>query len=150
VLAYFARWTAPLSLAAVQRVRRGPRSSLSVEKSADDDFVEVEIPNRGWPRRKIMAATRSDAEFIVLRMRGEHHSAAPLFALARETNAFAVARQSAHSAWRKQVVNKHLFRRLQEGEVSEVFAPFSSLLILRRGTLVRLGFPRALTYGGLS
>ena len=43
--------------------------------------------------------------------------------------------QSAHAAWRKQVVvNKHPFRRLQKGEVSEVFAPFSSLLVLRRKT----------------
>ena len=91
---------------------------------------------------------QSDAEFIVLRMRGERGSAAPLIAIARQTNAFAVARQSAHAAWRKQVVTKHPFRRLQTGEVSEVFAPFSSLLVIRRKTLVRLGFPRALTYGG--
>jgi glycosyltransferase involved in cell wall biosynthesis len=147
VLAYVARGSAPLSYAAVGRVRNG--WPVSLEGSSDRDFPDVEIPNRGWPRRAVMAAAmQSDAEFIVLRMRGERGNAGSLIALARETNAFAVAKQSAHAAWRKQVVTKHPFRRLQEGEVSEVFAPFSSLLVLRRKTLVRLGFPRALTYGG--
>lgn len=148
VLAYFARWSAPLSYAAVGRVRNG--RPVSMEESPDDDFLDVEIPNRGWPCRRVMAAaTRSDAEFIVLRMRGERGSAESLIAIARETNAFAVAKQSAHAAWRKRaVVTKHPFRRLRENEVSEVLAPFSSLLVLRRKTLVRLGFPRAFTYGG--
>jgi glycosyltransferase involved in cell wall biosynthesis len=147
VLSYVARWSAPLSYAAVGRVRNG--RPVSLEGPSAEDFPDVEIPNRGWPRRAVMAAaTHSDAEFIVLRMRGERGSAETLIALARETNAFAVAKQSAHAAWRKQVVTKHPFRRLQEGEVSEVFAPFSSLLVLHRKTLVRLGVPRALTYGG--
>jgi glycosyltransferase involved in cell wall biosynthesis len=148
VLAYVARWSAPLSYAAVGRVRNG--RPVSLEESPDDDFLDVEIPNRGWPRRSVMAAaTRSDAEFIVLRMRGERGSAESLIAIARQTNAFAVGKQSAHAAWRKRVVvTKHPFRRLRENEVSEVRAPFSPLLVLRRKTLVRLGFPRAFTYGG--
>ncbi len=56
--------------------------------------------------------------------------------------------QMAHSAWRRRIVAKHPFRRLQPGEVSEVFAPFSTLLVLRRSTLAQLGVPRALTFGG--
>jgi glycosyltransferase involved in cell wall biosynthesis len=150
VLAYLARWVAPLSYKAVRRARSRRRSSIRLKEPFDHDFPDLEIPDRGWPRRAVMAAAmESDAEFIVLRMRGERGSAAPLIAVARETNAFAVGRQSAHAAWRKQVVvNKHPFRRLQIGEVSEVFAPFSSLLVLHRKTLVRLGFPHALTYGG--
>jgi glycosyltransferase involved in cell wall biosynthesis len=149
VLAYLAGWIAPCSYAIVTRVRNRRRSSIRLKEPFDHDFPDMEIPDCGWPRRAVMAAAmQSDAEFIVLRMRGERGCAAPLIAIARETNAFAVARQSAHSAWRKQVVNKHPFRRLQKGEVSEVFAPFSSLLVLRRKTLVRLGFPRAFTYGG--
>ena len=71
-----------------------------------------------------------------------------LIAVARETNAFAAVTQMAHSAWRARIVAKHPFRRLQPGEVSEVFAPFSSLLVLRRSTLAELGVPRALTFGG--
>jgi glycosyltransferase involved in cell wall biosynthesis len=154
ILALAAQWTAPLSYRAVRRKRDTQPLSLDPEELQQDSFTptsftEVAIPNRGWPRRAVMrAAMESDAGFIVLRMSGERASAVPLIAVARETNAFAVAKQSAHSAWRKQVVHKHPFRHLQEGEVSEVFAPFSSLLVLRRKMLLRLGFPHALTYGG--
>jgi glycosyltransferase involved in cell wall biosynthesis len=156
VLAFFAQWTAPLSYEAVRRTRNGrPRSgrpdkpAAYIQEAAADTFVEVTIPNRGWPRRAILqAASQSGAGFIVLRMRGELANAAPLIAIALETDAFAVAKQSAYAAWRKQVVNKHPFRRLQEGEVSEVFAPFSSLIVIRRKTLLSLGIPAALTYGG--
>ncbi len=149
ILALLAQWIAPLSREAVRRARNGRPSFVPFEGSLDDTFTEITIPNRGWPRRAIRAAaTESQAEFLVLRMRGERDSAASLIAVARQTNAFAVAKQSAHAAWRKHVVHKHAFRRLQEGEVSEIFAPFSSLLVLRRKTLLRLGLPHALTYGG--
>jgi len=114
--------------------------------------VVVTIPDRGWPRRAIMRAVAgSDAEFVVLRGRDEPENATAiqsLISVARRTNAFAAARQTAHSAWRGRIVAKHPFRRLQPGEVSEVFAPFSSLLVLRRSTLAKLGVPRALTFGG--
>jgi glycosyltransferase involved in cell wall biosynthesis len=93
----------------------------------------------------------SRAEFIALRMRGERRDPTAieaLIAIAQETNAFSASKQTAHSAWRKKVVTKHPFRRLQAGEVAEVFAPFSSLIVLRRETLAHLGVPRALTYGG--
>jgi glycosyltransferase involved in cell wall biosynthesis len=149
VLAVLAQWSSPLSRKAVRRVRNGRPSFVPFETSLDETFTEITIPNRGWPRRAIQsAAAKSDAEFLVLRMRGERDSAEPLIAVACQTNAFAVAKQSAHAAWRSQVLNKHPFRRLQEGEGCEVFAPYSTLLVLRRKTLLHFGFPRALTYGG--
>jgi glycosyltransferase involved in cell wall biosynthesis len=148
VLAHCASPTASLSHAVVRRARRRHGSALSVGAAFDPRFTEVSVPNRGWSRRDVIAAaTRSDAEFIVLRKKGERASAAPLIAIARETGAFAVARQTAWSAWRRTAVTKHPFRRLQPGEVSEVFAPFSSLIVVRRAMLLRLGVPRAITLG---
>jgi len=149
LLAFVARPTAGLSRAAVRLARRRNGVSLRLDKAEENAWIEVDMPLRGWPRRAVLAAAmRSDAEFIVFRRPGEQGSPASLIALARDTNAFAVAKQSAYSAWRETAVHKHPFRRLQPGEVSEVFAPFSSLLAIRRATLLRLGVPRALTYGG--
>ncbi len=148
-LALLARPLAPLSRSLVQRVRRNARSPLTLSAPASTVYPEATMPNRGWPRRAVVnAAVSSDVDFIVLRRRGEQADAAPLIALARETGAFAVAKQTAWSAWRKSVVTKHPFRRLQPGEATEVFAPFSSLIVIRRTLLLRLGVPRALTYGG--
>jgi glycosyltransferase involved in cell wall biosynthesis len=149
LLAFVARPTAGLSRAAVRLARSQKGSSLRLENSGENACIEVAMPVRGWPRRAVLAAAmRSDAEFIVFRRPAEQGNPASLIALARDTGAFAVAKQSAYSAWRKTAVRKHPFRRLQPGEVSEVFAPFSSLLVIRRTTLLRLGVPRALTYGG--
>lgn len=144
---------APLSRAAVRQARGRKRKpappAFLMEPATKESFVEVEILNRVWSCGAMLrAAANCDAEFIVFRMRGETADAAPLMAVARLTNAFAVARQCAHAAWRKQVVHKHPFRRLQEGEVSEVFAPFSTLIVFRRSMLLRVGIPKALTYGG--
>jgi glycosyltransferase involved in cell wall biosynthesis len=148
LLAWAAQPAARLSHSAIRRARNKSASPLRLRPIAEHT-PEVSLPDRGWPRRAVMAAaTRSDAEFLVFRRPGEKDDAAALIALARETNAFAVAKQSAYSAWRKTVVNKHPFRRLQPGEVSEVFAPFSSLLVVRRAVLLQLGVPRALTFGG--
>ena len=146
VLATAARWASPHVNSAVMGSRQ------PVIQQNRPATVVVTIPNRRWPRRAVMQAVAdSDAEFVVLRRRHEPESAAAiqsLLAVARETNAFAAARQTAHSAWRRRIVAKHPFRRLQPGEVSEVFAPFSSLIVLRRSTLSKLGVPRALTFGG--
>jgi glycosyltransferase involved in cell wall biosynthesis len=154
VLAFFAAWTAPLSRAAVKRLKTRQTFSVPFEETAahlhiDSSFLEITIPNRGWPRRAVLrAVTQSEAGFIVLRKRGETGNPAPLISLALQTDAFAVAKQSAHSAWRPCIVTRHPFRRLQPDEVSEVLAPFSSLIVLRRETLAHLGVPRALTFGG--
>jgi glycosyltransferase involved in cell wall biosynthesis len=148
LLALAAQPAGRLSQNAVQRARNKSSSPLHLQKIGACT-PEVALPNRGWPRRAVLAvASQSDAEFLVFRRPGEKDDPAPLIAIARETNAFAVAKQSAYSAWRKPVVNKHPFRRLQPDEVSEVFAPFSSLLVVRRTVLLQLGVPRALTYGG--
>ena len=150
LLAFVARPTAALSRGAIRLARRQKGSTtLRLEKYAGNSWTEVAMPVRGWPRTAVLAAAmQSDAEFLVFRRQGEHGNPTQLIALARETQAFAVAKQSAYSAWRKIAVNKHPFRRLQPGEVSEVFAPFSSLLVIRRATLLRIGVPRALTCGG--
>ncbi len=165
LLAFLATPTAPLSRLAVQRAQaktwrqKGHEQKKRVQKTegrrvepsgrASTPAIEITIPGRGWPRRAVFAAAaETDAEFIVFRRPGEQASVAPLIALARQTNAFAVARQSAYSAWRDCAIRKHPFRRLQPGEVSEVFAPHSSLIVVRRSALLRFGVPRALTYGG--
>lgn len=148
LLAGATRWTSP-------SLRAWGRRSIEAREpdaGSGETFIEVRIPNRGWPRRKVQRTlTESRAEWIVLRWRDElagHAEIRSLIAMANETGAFAAAKQIAHSAWRERVAPKHPFRRLQPGEVAEVFAPYSTLLVLRRGTAARLGIPRALTFGG--
>jgi len=144
-LAILARCAPALSRFAVGSLRN--RQPFQFGQLAGD-AVEIVIPGRAWPRRAVMRAlTESSAEFVVFRRGRETASAGPLIRMAKSTGAFAAARQLAHSAWRKRVVIKHPFRQLQEGEVSEVFAPFSSLLVIRRDLFLKLGCPRAFTFG---
>ena len=90
---------------------------------------------------------RSQADHIVFRRVGETADAAPLIEMAREKNAFAVAKQVAFSHWRPRMLTKHPFRPLQEGEISQVFAPWSTLMVVRRDAIGQMGVPRALTSG---
>ena len=146
-LAILARCVPPLSRHAVARLQKR-RPADSGLRGDGGESIEIAIPGRAWRRKAVIRAlTESDAEFIVFRRGGETGSAGPLIRMARKTEAFAVAKQVAHSAWRKRVVAKHPFRRLQDGEVAEVFAPFSSLIVVRRDLFLRLGCPRAVTYG---
>jgi glycosyltransferase involved in cell wall biosynthesis len=89
------------------------------------------------------AVRRAKAGFIIFRRPGEKSNAKPLIDLALQLNAFAVSRQLAWTGWRDRVVTKHPFRRLLPGEVTQVEAPYSSLIAMRRGA----AFPRALTFG---
>jgi glycosyltransferase involved in cell wall biosynthesis len=148
MLAVPAQLTPPLARFAITRLRKRRPVSTRFDDAKDSRFVEVVIPDRGWPRARVMRALRrEDVSFVVFRRRSETDSPGWLIGIARETNAFAVAKQAAHSNWRKRVVSRHPFRRLQPNEVSQVFAPISSMLVLRRETLVRLGCPRAATCG---
>jgi glycosyltransferase involved in cell wall biosynthesis len=142
----------PWARTTVQQARRKGHRQLSIDAGrqtarSSAPTAEVLLPNRVWPRRAIVAAVKSDAEFIVLRKQGEAASVDRLLEVARATGAFAVARQTAWSSWRKTAVPRHPFRRLQPGEVAEVFAPFSSLIVIRRDTVAALGVPRGLTAG---
>jgi glycosyltransferase involved in cell wall biosynthesis len=146
VLAILARCVPPLSRYAVARLKE--RQPLKGLEKSGIEAIEIAIPGRAWPRETVIRVlTESSAEYVVFRRGCETGSAGPLIRMARRTNAFAVAKQVAHSAWRKRVVAKHPFRRLQDSEVSEVFAPFSSLIVIRRDKFLRLGCPRAFTYG---
>ena len=138
---------APLSRAAVKRTRRTRGHPVTAITGRGARTKEVTIPSRGWSRGAVLEAAESDADFVVLRKRGESACAQPLVEIALETGAFAVARQMAFSCWRKTVVTKHPFRKLQPGEVAEVLAPYSSLIVIRRSTLLELGVPKALTGG---
>ncbi len=148
VLAVLVGGTAPLARAIVRR-QKGERH-LAVEMGrAGVSSVEVALDGRGWPRRRVLETLRqSDADYVVFRYRGEAADAAPFIELARSANAFAVAKQIAFSHWRQRVLTRHPFRKLQDGEVVQVFAPWSSLLVIRRDAFLALGCPRALTSGG--
>lgn len=129
-------------------VLRTPVGRRSLRPAANESFVEVRIPGRAWHRRKVAAViSSSTASFVVFRWGTETADARPLIETAILENAFAVARQSSWSAWRHCLLAKHPFRRLQPGEVSEVYAPFSFLIAIRRDALASLGLPQALTYG---
>ena len=149
VCAVLARVTPGMSRRAVARLQDRHPIEARFEPARNSSFVEVNIPGRAWPRRKVLRALlTSKTDFVVFRRTGEYGLAEPLIEVARETNAFAVAKQIAHSAWRKRVIARHPFRRLLAGEVSEVFAPWSPLLVLRRDVFLKFGCPRAVTHGG--
>jgi glycosyltransferase involved in cell wall biosynthesis len=139
-----AQLTPPLARYAMSRADRGKPSPKNLAIPASGSATEIKMPVRLWPRRAIAAA---ETEFVVLRARGETADAAPLIELARRTNAFAVARQQASTGWRARVATKHPFRRLQPQEATEVFAPHSSLIVMRTAALREFGVPRALTAG---
>ncbi|MGD1069103.1 MAG: glycosyltransferase family 4 protein [Bryobacteraceae bacterium] len=149
LLAFLARCTPVPAHFVIERLQRwGQAAELAVGSPRGSSFVEIAVSGRGWPQRKVVAAVRNtDVDFIVFRRQGEEARAEPGIALARETGAFAVARQSAYSGWRRRVVTKHAFRKLQPGEATEAFAPYSSLIAIRRDLLARFGVPFALTYG---
>jgi len=146
LLALMARATPPLVRMLMARAGRSHvrRVDRAEERS---DFIEVSFANRAWPGAAMRRAMRSQADFVVLRREGETQDAGPLLAMARELGAFAVARQCAHSAWRPRIIAKHPFRCLQPGEATEVRAPWSPLMVIRREWLERLGCPEALTSG---
>jgi glycosyltransferase involved in cell wall biosynthesis len=114
---------------------------------ADKTYSEIVFSGRAWPARKFRHAIVSGASFIVLRRAGEKADPEPLIDLAIETGSFAVARQIAFTGWRSQVLNKHPFRTLQPGETAQVFAPWSTLIVIRREMLETLGAPHAVTIG---
>lgn len=145
VLAILARPANPLSRAAM---RRGDsESSLRHIPACGSASVDVLLFGRAWQRRGVLRAIASDADFIVLRARGETADAAPLIEFARQTGAFSVARQIAYAGWRRTVVSRHPFRRLQPAEAAEVLAPWSTLIVIRRDLLLDLGIPHAVTTG---
>jgi glycosyltransferase involved in cell wall biosynthesis len=147
VLACLAQGTPVMAIALVRR-QSGSRHLTVCMGQARPDFVEICLRDRGWPRREIIRALlNTNAGFIVFRRLGEEADARGLVALARERNAFAAAKQAAFSHWRQRVVTKHPFRKLQPGEVTNVFAPWSTLLVVRRDALLQLGCPRAFTAG---
>jgi glycosyltransferase involved in cell wall biosynthesis len=144
-----AKITPPLTRAALRRMPEGHPAPVAVPLAGGSRFTEIEISGRAWPRRRILdAALDSSADFIVFRRTGETAAVAPLIALARETNSFAAGPQMAYTGWRKIIVNRHPFRKLQPEEVTEVRAPWSPLLVVRRDLLLRFGVPRACTFGG--
>ena len=140
--------TTPSMARAVVRGRAGRRHLTVAMPAAGISFVEILLRDRGWPRGEVMRAlSEQEADYIVFRRAGESGEAQRLIELARENNAFAVAKQVAFSHWRQRVLTKHPFRGLLEGEVAQVFAPWSTLMVVRRDALLQLGCPHALTSG---
>jgi glycosyltransferase involved in cell wall biosynthesis len=151
-------WSATLALFALvaqcapdPALRTGEVPSLPVRpiaRPSGASYTTVILEGRAWPRAKVQrAVTETQADFILFRSAGEHRDPAPLIELALRTDAFAAARQIAYTGWRRQLVNKHPFRRLQPGEVTQVFAPWSSAIVVRRELLAQLKVPRAATTG---
>ena len=148
LMGWMAQLTPGITRAAMRGITGGRPSPFAKHLEHGSGVLEIVVPNRGWPRRKIAKAVRNSvAEFIVLRRRDPVHRLDPLLALARETGAFTVAWQSAYTSWRKQVVNRHPFRQLQPNEVAQVFGPWSPVLVIRRDILQKFGVPHAVTYG---
>jgi glycosyltransferase involved in cell wall biosynthesis len=144
LMAWAARGTPEKARARYLSRPRAEMSAVAKGEPAGPDFTEIVFHGRAWMRHKVRKVKTG---FVVFRKAGETAPAEPLIRLAIEQNAFAVARQIAWTGWRDRVTTKHPFRRLLPGEVSRVSMPFSSLLVVRRDLVGRLGLPRALTFG---
>jgi glycosyltransferase involved in cell wall biosynthesis len=157
LLGVLAKCTPPLTRFAMRRLRRDDPSAVVIQEvvpqlprdTSGNRFTEIVIPGRAWPRRRVVdAVLNSAAHFIVFRRPGEYGNPEPLMALARRTGAFVVGRQMAYAGWRKTAICRHPFRKLQPEEVTEVVAPWSPLLVVRRDLLLHFGVPHAVTFGG--
>jgi glycosyltransferase involved in cell wall biosynthesis len=149
VLGFLAKCTPPLVRAAVRSIPAGDPSKAIRVDACGSRYTEIIVPGRSWPGPRVRhAVLTSGSHFVVFRRLGEKASAEPLITLARESGSFAVANQIAYAGWRKTLITRHPFRRLQPGEVSQVMAPWSSLIVVRVDLMQRLGVPHALTFGG--
>jgi len=149
LLGVLAKCSRPFARAAMAHHGQGYAGALLIPEPCGSRYAEIVIPGRSWPRCRVLhAAVSSTAHFIVFRRPGEESSPEPLIGLARDTGAFAVGVQTAYSGWRNVLVTRHPFRKLQPGEVTQVMAPWSPLLVIRRDLLLRFGVPRAATFGG--
>ena len=149
VLALVARATPGLVHRALRRLPAGnPAPALTVEPCGVR-YREILVSGRTWMRSEVAtAALDSETDFVVFRRLGEKADPSSLIELARETGAFVTAPQIAWSGWRRTVVPKHPFRQLQQGEVTQVMAPWSTLLVMRRDLLQQLRVPASVTFGG--
>jgi len=148
VLAVLARVTPPLARAAMRRMKHGSGSDSPAAPARGTAFIEIAIPGRAWPRRRVLREIRNtDATFVVFLRPGADQPDPDLIPLALRTNAFAVAPQSAYTGWRKLVIAKHPFRKLQPGETTRVSAPWSDRIVMRRDMLLEFGLPHAVTFG---
>lgn len=148
VLGFLAKCTPPLAHAVMGRLGEGHLSHQITPEPCGARYTEIMIPGRAWPRQEVLAAvTSSSAHFIVFRRLGEQESPEPLIEIARSCGAFAVGRQMAYAGWRKVILARHPFRKLQPGEVTQVIAPWSPLLVIRRDVMLQFGVPHAATLG---
>jgi glycosyltransferase involved in cell wall biosynthesis len=120
----------------------------TIPAAAGATYTRLVLHGRAWPAGKVREAVANrHTDFIVFQSQEDTQDPASLICEAVESNAFAVARQIAYTGWRAQVLNKHPFRRLQPDEAAEVFAPWSSLIVIRRDLFEQLGVPVAATTG---
>lgn len=147
--AWLARATGPL---AYEWLKNRPVATGNIQArslpSCGSGTVEIGITGRTWHRSAILRALRrSDADFALLRMQGSKADATPLVSIAQESGAFAVAFQAGYAGWRKTAFRNHPFRKLEPGEITEVIAPASHTIAIRREALLELGLPHAVTAG---
>jgi glycosyltransferase involved in cell wall biosynthesis len=149
LLAKIAVISEPLSRKRILAARRHAAAEAMCVPSCGTSSTEIVWYGRDWKDAWTRAIESSNADFIVLRMAGEAGSAAPLVEFAASSEAFAVALQIGYAGWRKVALNRHPFRPLSSCEVSQVLSPWSSLMVIRRDMLMRLGIPRSTTVGAV-
>ncbi len=148
-LAMLAKGTPWLVRAAVRSLPPGEPGRAIAVQSCGSRYTEIVVPGRAWAYQRVSdAVEHSGSHFLVFRRLGEKAGPEPLIQLARETGSFVVANQIAWCGWRKTLVKKHPFRRLQPGEVAQVMAPWSTLIVMRVDLIAKLGVPHAITFGG--
>ncbi len=108
----------------------------------DITFAEVCLDGRKWRVQEL-----PKAQIIVFRQHGETADVAQLLKIFELPQTFSVALQTEHTDWRKKLVAKFPFRKLQPGELTRTQSPYSTLIAFRRDALTEFGLPAVLSAG---
>ena len=148
VFAFFAQLSTPLSRRVFKTFNGADRIFLKLVPLQDFSFEEIEIVGRRWnPEEISCVAEQSTASLLVFRQAGETGDVHAVLAPFEQPDIFAAAVQVQHADWRKKLLHKFPFRKLQPGEVTRTMAPYSSLIALRRDAVVQYGVPNVLSSG---
>jgi len=147
IFAFVAQWFSPVSRFAFRRIRGNVHRKLCVPP-AGEGIAHHRYKGREWDAHAILELLRhSAARYIFFQREDDRSDAAELIAAFRHPDTFAASRQTAVRAWRKLLFATAPFRALQPGEISRVYAPVSTAMLVDAAKLRALAFPALSSFG---
>ena len=148
IFAFFAQLSTPLSRWVFKTLHGRNPLFPQLPPLENLSYEEIGIVGREWRPVEIQnAAKASTASLLVIRQVGEIGDVRDVLAPFSQANIFAAALQIQHSDWRKKLLHKFPFRKLQRTELTRTMAPYSSLIAIRRDALLQYGVPDVLSAG---